>query len=84
MSVYIHLIREPDMRERGIQREGRPHTYSDEVAYVSPSNTHTFYFSLTDRGTVCTATGPSTLHGVPAFALAGSLGVAQSEEQQSR
>ncbi len=41
-------------------------------------------FSLSDRDAVCTATGPFALHGVPAFALAGSLSVTQSEEQQSR
>lgn len=41
-----------------------------------------FFFS--DRGPVYTAAGPFALHGVPAFALAGSLSVSQSEEQQSR
>lgn len=61
---------------------------SDEVMFHTLTNTLASltqtWFLLSDRGAVCKATRPCALHGFPAFALAGSLSIAQSEEQQSR
>lgn len=41
-------------------------------------------FCFSDRGSVRPRGGHGALHGFPAFALAGSFSVTQSEEQQSR
>jgi len=43
----------------------------NKVAYVSHSNPNSF--SPSDRDTICTARRAFALHGISAFALAGSL-----------